>query len=188
MSPFTTQWEQEVQQIQTKLHKLSETVLATAVHAIYSGIVPSNQLLSLKSKWRTLLREEAAKIELPEDENIFDLLMEHLTVSREQNHWTKMVDAQDVVTFTTLFNIRITSRFGQDCWPFLLDPFGNAEDWIKLIHRNYNNNEEVYNDIEKRTVILNGDDSDLGIFLHFFISEINYIVYQNHDSNFYSWK
>ena len=167
MSPFTSQWEKEINSIQEKLNKLPVAALSLAVHAIYSGFFLSNDLPLMKAKWQQLLQGE---IEIPDSGCFRDLLLEHLTVSREQNHWSKSIDIEeDLATFTTLFNIRIIANFGLECWPLLIDPFGNGEDWIKMCHRNH---EEVkgpksvlpYDDTSERTMILNGDDQNLGIF------------------------
>ena len=164
MSPFTTEWKNEMNSLQEKLNKLPITALTLAIHSIYSGVVPSNDLSPMKTKWQDLLEDE---IEIPSKENLRELLLKHLSGSREQNYWAKTIDVnEDMATFTTLFNIRIAAKFGVECWLLLLDPLGNGEDWIKMIHRNYSGdsiNTLPYDDTDERTMILNGDDEDLGI-------------------------
>ena len=169
MSPFTTEWENEMNLLQEKLYKLPIAALTLAIHTIFSGVVPSNDLSSMKAKWQDLLQDE---IEIPSKENLRELLLKHLTGSREQNYWSKSIDVgEDMATFTTLFNIRIAARFGVECWPLLIDPLSNGEEWIKMIHRNYGDdsvNTVPHDDTDERTMILNGDDQNLGIITNYF--------------------
>eukprot|EP00111_Clytia_hemisphaerica_P005633 TCONS_00016358-protein len=163
MSPFTDHWESEVQTIHETQENLSTNALTLAISSIYLGMVPSNEQQNLKTKWRQELSKDS--IDFLDDKSIRTLLETYLTSEREQYKWTKIVDPVDQTLSTTLLLSRMCMNYGSRCWPLFLDPFDHSEDWVKMMERSYEEQENVkrimYDDTNERVMVVYGDDVNL---------------------------
>lgn len=166
MSPFTTQWENELRKINHTLSNLPITSLCLAIASTYLGMVSTNDQRLLMAEWQKVVRRDEI-VELLTDDFIRQISEENLSNENEMNQWSKKLGLEDMVSRSTLLNARTCLRFGQKCWPLLLDPFSEqAEAYVRLMENNYETRENSrptqFNESDGKIVVVSGDSEIIG--------------------------
>lgn len=124
MKPFTDEWADELAGLSRDILTLPQDSLMMTASIVYLGVHPTFYQDEVKQIWLT-----NTSLEISKDFSLTSIL----SSEDEQNKWARQINTAHKGLVQNLLGIRSVSQVSRKCWPLLIDPYDQIEQYIHLV-------------------------------------------------------